>query len=216
MTIQELRAKNPNLPLYRVTDPEFSEFGCIVNIDTAELVEKASKIAKPASGASYVPTEPTLETVAVRDEIETVVYGEMPIQIGYCWGENSQMNAMEWHKGSEINVGITPLVLILGREQDVVDGKYDSAKVKAFLLEKGEAVEVYATSLHYCPCQVEADGFGCIVVLPKDTNTALAAKSPDPYVYAKNKWLLCHEDNAGLIAKGVPGTITGENWIVKY
>ena len=216
MDIQKLREMNPNLPLYRVTDPEFNEYGCVIEMDTKELVEKAQKIEKPASGSAYVPTQPNLETVAVRDVIEKVIYGEMPIQIGYCWGENDHMCAMEWHKGSEINVGVTPLILLLGKVQDIQNGKYDSAKIKGFLLEQGEAVEVYGTSLHYCPCQVKKDGFGCIVVLPKDTNTPLRTKSKDPYLYAKNKWLLCHENEKTLIEKGVPGTISGENWVVKY
>lgn len=216
MTIQELRSKNPGLPFYSVRDPEFKEFGEIVDIDTAELVEKAALIAKPECGASYVPTEASLENVAVRDYIETVVYGEMPIQIGYCWGENSQMTAMEWHKGSEINVAVTPIVLLLGRVADLEDGKYDSAKIKAFYLEKGDAVEVYGTSLHYCPCQVDENGFGCIVILPKGTNTDLSEKSENPHISAKNKWILCHGDSKDLIESGVPATIYGENWIVKY
>jgi len=33
--------------------------------------------------------------------------------------------------------------------------------------------EVYATTLHYAPCNANENGFRCVVVLPKDTNLSL-------------------------------------------
>ena len=41
-------------------------------------------------------------------------FGEMEIQIGYCNGHNSMLNALEYHKSSEINVAATDAVLLLG------------------------------------------------------------------------------------------------------
>ena len=56
-----------------------------------------------------------------------------------------------------MNVAVTPLVLLLAKLDDVgADGRLDSAKVKAFLLERGDVVEVYADTLHFCPCEVTA------------------------------------------------------------
>ena len=90
--------------------------------------------------------------------------------------------------------------------------KIDSSQFKAFYLPKGTAVEIYATTLHFCPCEVQNDGFGCVVGLPLDTNTPLEINPDDPLLFRKNKWIMAHEDNDGLIKKGVVSGIYGENY----
>ncbi len=215
--LDELKAKNPSLAFYSVNDPEFARYGCVIRHDFTALMEAAKALPFPTEGSQYMPSVESFEALT-----ETAVYckndlfGELPVQLGNCWGYNSQLNALEWHKNSEINVATTALVLLLAKLDDVADGKLDAAKVKAFYLAQGEAVEVYADSLHYCPCQVSDDGFNCVVVLPKDTNTNLENKPADPLLFRKNKWIFCHEDNAELKAKGVVPAIFGENYIVKY
>lgn len=126
------------------------------------------------------------------------------------------MNATEWHTSSEINIAVTPLVLILGHIWDIGDGKIDSSKFKAFYLPKGTVVEVYATSLHFCPCEVSKKGFGCVVALPKDTNTNLEVEPQDKLLFRKNKWIIAHCENEALINRGVVAGITGTNYEIKY
>ena len=217
MTFEQLKKQNPNLPLYRVTDAEFAEYGHILSdLPTAELLAAARTIVYPAQGSAYQASVEILEKTPYAEAQRLQVYGELPAQVGYCWGHNTTMNAMEWHTGSEVNVAVTPLVLILGRRADVVNNHVDSATFRAFYLEAGESVEVYATSLHYCPCQVSDAGFGCIVGLPLGTNLPLDAPSTDPLLRNKNKWLLAHVDNVKLIEKGAFAGVTGENFVVQY
>lgn len=217
MNFGQLKKLNPTLPLYRVTDAEFAEYGRVLNgLPTEELCAQARKIEAPEHGSAYCASVEVLEATPFAEAQRLNVYGEVAAQVGYCWGHNTTMNAMEWHTGSEVNVAVTPLVLILGRRADVVNNCVDSATFRAFYLEAGESVEVYATSLHYCPCQVSDDGFGCIVGLPLNTNLNLDAPAADPLLFAKNKWLLAHVDNTTLIAKGAVAGVTGENFIVKY
>ena len=69
--------------------------------------------------------------------------------------------------------------------------------MKAFRAPAGAVVEVYATTLHYAPCHVDASaGFRVAVALPLGTNTAKPAveeKDPeDRLLRARNKWLLAH------------------------
>ena len=65
---------------------------------------------------------------------------------------------------------------LLAKADDIVDGKLDTSKVKAFLAKKGQVVEVYETSLHYAPCSAKkGDGFKVAIVLPKGTNGAVPA-----------------------------------------
>ena len=87
-----------------------------------------------------------------------------------------------------------------------------SAKVEAFFVPAGTVVEMYGTTLHYAPCNDGEEGFKCIVILPKGTNTeidfALPKSGEDALMTAKNKWLIAHEEAA---IKGAFNGLRGEN-----
>lgn len=136
------------------------------------------------------------------------------IQIGYCNGHNVLLNAVEYHRSSEINVAATDAVLILGSEQDITDDfHYDTSLMEAFKIPKGTAVEIYGTTLHYAPCDLNNEGFKVTVVLPKGTNEPLdeAHKdAEDKLITAKNKWLIAHAEGGqdpaafiGLVGKNL-------------
>ncbi|MGL4672659.1 DUF4867 family protein, partial [Cetobacterium sp.] len=98
----------------------------------------------------------------------------------------------------------------------------DSSVVKAFLLPRGMAVELYSTTMHFAPCKVSNDGFKCIVILPKETNTDISLEDKDiltdedKFLFKRNKWLLVHGDKQDLIAKGAFHGISGENLEIKF
>ena len=123
------------------------------------------------------------------------------------------LNALEYHRSSEINVAATDAILMLGCQQDITDDfTYDTAKVEAFLVPAGTAMEVYATTLHYAPCGVDGAGFKVVVVLPKGTNLELEEKhegGEDAHLTAKNKWLLGHPE--GGLPEGSPMGLVGKN-----
>lgn len=215
--LENLKKLNPVVDFYDVSDKEFASFGRIVkNLDATEIIETAKKIPNPESGSSYQPSVEDFEKLNIAETIKNEYYGSLPTQIGYCWGHNTMMNATEWHTSSEINIAITPLVLILGHVWDIKDGKIDSSKFKAFYLPAGTVVEVYATSLHFCPCEVSKDGFGCVVGLPAGTNTDLEIEPENKMLFRKNKWIIAHVENETLINRGVVAGITGTNYEIKY
>ena len=161
----------------------------------------------------YVPSVDELEALDVAKELQNRAYGGLPIQIGYCNGHNKKLNAVEYHRNSEINVAATDLVLLIGEQKDIEDDlTYDTSKIEAFLVPAGTAIEVYATTLHYAPCHVKDSGFQCVVVLPKGTNTELnfqpGKTGEDALITAKNKWLIAHEE-AGI--EGAFNGLKGEN-----
>ncbi len=203
------------LSIKPVTDPAFRAYGKIVpGYDAGELLEKMKEMPLPED-VIYVPSVKELEELAVSKEMEMKLYGQLPIQVGYCNGHNKKLNAVEYHRNSEINIAVTDLVLILGLQQDIAsDYTYDSGKMEAFLVPAGTIIEVYATTLHYAPCHVDEEGFRCVVILPKDTNTDLessgkAVNEEDRLLFARNKWLIGHPDG-GLPKHAFIG-ITGEN-----
>ena len=201
------------MQILSVNDDEFRKYGRVVdNVDFTALIEELKRTPVPA-GVVYEPAVKELEALPVRLDISQIVYGEMPVQIGYCNGHNSKLNALEYHRDSEINIAATDMILMLGLLTDVSkEHTYDTANVKAFLVPAGTAVEVYATTLHYAPCHVNENGFQCVVVLPRGTNTEIDFPMPkdgeDGLMTAKNKWLIAHEDAK---IEGAFNGLKGEN-----
>ena len=201
------------MKILSVHDKEFKQFGRVIDLDTAEIVEVAQKVEMPDAGSRYCASFEDFEKLNVKKVMEDEIFGQVDTQIGFCWGYNDTMNALEWHTCSEVNIATDDLILLLGDIRDIdEDGRYDSAKVKAFELKKGEAIEVYATTLHYCPIHCDAKkGFGSVVGLVKGTNTPFDKKPQDKFLFSRNKWIIAHESNEALKAKGIQGNIYGEN-----
>lgn len=201
------------MKVYQVTDKEFRKYGRVVEeFDFSELVKAMDKTPL-TSDVVYEPSVAVLEQTEVFKKLQTITYGELPIQIGFCNGDNYKLNAVEYHRSSEINVAATDAILLLGLQQDInEDHTYDTANIKAFLVPKGVAVEVYATTLHYAPCTAEKGGFKVAVVLPKGTNFPLDdvhAGKEDALITAKNKWLIAHPE--GGCPEGSFIGLVGEN-----
>ena len=210
------------MEILKVTDPVFRNYGRVVhNIDFSGLVEALRKTPVPED-VVYEPSAASLEELPVMEELSRIAYGEMPIQIGYCNGHNVKLNALEYHRDSEINVAAWDTVLMLGLLTEVEeDHTYDTSKVKAFLIPAGTGVEVYATTLHYAPCHVEERGFQVAVVLPRGTNYPLkgchvragkgseGAADEDALLAAVNKWLIGHPE--GGLEEGSFLGLKGEN-----
>ena len=196
-----------------ITDPAFRKYGRILEgYDFTELLEELGKAPCP-DDVIYVPSVPELEALPIFEELQTKAYGELPIQIGYCNGHNKKLNALEYHRDSELNIAQSDAVLILGLRADVTDEMtYDTSLAEAFLLPKGMGVEVFATSLHYAPANPGDEGFRVIIVLPRGTNTDLEKPhkgGEDANLTAKNKWLIGHPE--GGLPEGSPMGLIGEN-----
>lgn len=187
------------MKIQKVTDPAFRKYGQVLEgYDFTGLIKEMKHTPVPED-VIYVPSVEELEALDIMKDLQNKGYGGLPVQIGYCNGHNKKLNAVEYHRNSEINVAVTDLVLLIGHQQDIEpDHTYDTSKIKAFLVPAGTGIEVYATTLHYAPCHVNEGGFQCVVVLPKGTNTDLTFQTEkmgeDSLMTAKNKWLIAHED----------------------
>ena len=201
------------MKIQNVTDASFRKYGKIITEYSFEKILKEMEHTPLPKDVVYVPSVEELEVLPEAAEICKKGFGGLPIQIGYCNGDNHKLNALEYHRSSEVNVAVTDIILLLGAEQDIEpDFTYDTSKVEAFLVPAGIGIEVYGTTLHYAPCGVDGNGFKAVVVLPKGTNTDLMTchtKSfDDKLLTAKNKWLIAHEE-AGI--EGAVCGLKGEN-----
>ena len=198
----------------KVTDPAFKAYGRIITgYDFSGLLKAMEQTPLPED-VIYIPSLPEMEALPAAKELENGIYGQMPIQIGCCNGHNKKLNAVEYHRDSEVDIAVDALILILGKQQDIEeDHTYDTSRMEAFLVPAGTAVEVYATTLHYAPCHVKDEGFRCVIVLPRDTNLDMEpveVKDPeDRLLFARNKWLIGHAQ--GGLPEGAFIGLKGEN-----
>ena len=185
----------------------FAKYGRVLTgYDTTELLSVLEKTTKkPADAVIYEPHHAEMEALPIAKEFSVNAYGGMPVELGYCNGNNTKLNCLEYHRGSELNIPADDMVLLLAPLSAVKNGHLDTSMVEAFSAPKGTVVEVYETSLHYAPCNgvangvVNTDGFRVVIVLPAETNTdkpQIAEKNwEDKLLWAKNKWLIAHPDS---------------------
>lgn len=228
--LERLRILNPRLAIRDLADPLIARFARLVPGDFSSLIELADRLTGiEQDGNRYVASMPELEKTPAFAQLSGH-FGLADIQIGWCNGPNSRLNAVEWHKSAEIDIAVTDLVLILGAREDIDErGTIDSSRLSCFFLPKGAALELLPETLHFAPCKVSHEGFKSIIVLPRGTNEALPANAfangshaqgqqpatvPVPesrFLFMKNKWLIAHPERLPLVQKGAFPGITGEN-----
>ena len=203
------------MKIYSVYDPEFKPYGQIQHgFPVEELLEALAK-TPVTDGVVYTPCEPLLQELPVQQMVSDHLYGGMPVQLGWCNGHNTRLNCLEYHRDSEFNLGTEDFILLVAKQDEIVDGVLDTTKVKAFRVPRGVLVECYATTLQYAPCHVDVDeGFRVMVALPMDTNTEKPEikimTREDKLLWARNKWLLAHPDTSEAAAGAYVG-LTGKN-----
>ena len=85
-----------SIQIQKVTDASFQKYGRILtqDYDVTELVDKMQEMPCPAD-VVYEPSVNELEALPVMKTFTDSLYGGLPIQIGYCNGHNSLLNAVE-------------------------------------------------------------------------------------------------------------------------
>ncbi|MFI3170521.1 MAG: DUF4867 family protein [Faecalibacterium sp.] len=204
------------MKLQTIQDPDFAAYGKVVEgYDNASIMQVLKESTPLPEGVVYVASEPALEALPVFAQLSSNQAGGMPMQMGYCNGHNTMLNCLEYHRDSEINLGATDFVALVAKQDEIIDGKLDTAKVKAFYVPAGVMVEFYATTLHYAPCSAKSgEGFQVLILLPRGTNGAkqniTALNDEDTWLFACNKWLLAHPES-GESQNGAYVGLTGEN-----
>ncbi len=221
--MNKIRENNPHIEMYSVFTKEFSKYGKVIEgIDFMPFVtylEKKTNI--PEQGNIYVASDREMEELPLAKVIEQTLYGGLAIEVGYCNGNNSLLNAQEYHKCSEINIGATDLVLLLSQVTDIKEGKLKTEAIKGFYVPKGVAIELFSTTMHFAPCKLSDEGFKCLVILTKGTNEPIDFEKisyieEDALLFMKNKWLIAHEDSIPAKERGAYVGIEGENIRVYY
>ncbi len=228
-----------DVKVYSVFDEMFKKFGHVhPGYDLSELINYMEENTTiPDEGNVYVPSVEPMELTHVARTIRSIIYGGMPIQIGYCNGRNSTYNGFEYHKCSEVNIAVTDMMLVLGLSTDIKHYHYNNDDATVFFVPKGTMIEMYQTTLHLSPIKVCDEGFKDVVVLAEGTNTPLSTKEKKErdsimnnianrnvedkdvettLLLARNKWVIAHPDRKPLIDQGAYPGIIGDNKELYY
>ncbi|MBR2719082.1 MAG: DUF4867 family protein [Clostridia bacterium] len=203
------------MKILSVYDAEFAPYGRVVEgYDLAGITE-ALKKTPCTDSVVYTAKDEALHAAAGADKLGEGLFGGMPFQLGWCNGKNTKLNCLEFHRDSEFNLGTEDFILLIAKQDEIINGVLDTSKVKAFKAPAGVLIECYATTLHYAPCSA-ANGaeFHVLIALPDKTNTDFrpegGANTLDKMLWARNKWLLAHPESSEA-AQGAVVALTGEN-----
>lgn len=215
--LDRLKQANPHIEILDTQDPGFALYGVKLEAeplqDMFELLDRLTTI--PSAGNVYVPCDAALESTQGFGLLGDNFYGGMPIQAGYCNGHSDTLSALEYHRGCEVTLAATSFILLLARLCECEGGQLDTGVVKAYYIERGEAVALHETTLHLSPSQVTKAGFKAGIVLPRGTNAPLEkAVEPvfgqDALLFMRNKWLMAHPNSVQAREKGAYVGIKGE------
>ena len=91
------------MEILKVTDAEFKTYGKVLEgYDMTDLLKAMEHAPLP------------LDDQKIADEMKERAYGGLEIQIGYCNGNNKKLNAVEYHRSSELDIAVDDLILLLG------------------------------------------------------------------------------------------------------
>lgn len=221
MTLQALQNSNPHITIHHITLDTFRQYGRILeDFDFSPCMSIMEQRGIPAEGNCYVACDDEMMHTSTARDLAERFYGNMEIQIGYCNGNSDRLNALEYHKCSEIDAAVTDLVLLLSDIRRIHDNTLDVSAVEAFYVPAKTAVELYGTTLHFAPCKVTDSGYKSIIVLTKGTNAPLpslpeCAEGEDALLWMQNKWLIAHPESVPA-SKGACAGIQGTNLPIYY
>jgi hypothetical protein len=216
-----LREANRHFSLFDLSSSRLRKYGRSADyLDFREAVAYMRTNSKiPEQGHDYRTSFAPLEDMKLKEEASRLCYGHMNIQVGYCNGKNVMLDGLEYHKGTEICVAVTDTVLFLGSLVDMDGITFDSKNVEALYLAEGEALEMFPTTLHFCPCHTTkaSPGFKTIVLLPEGTNCEVEGMKALPsgegrLLWRRNEWQMVHAEYRKGVADGNHPGLIGENY----
>ena len=84
------------MKIQNVSDAAFKKYGKVITgLDCSDIIAAMAETPCPEN-VVYVPGAESLESCASAKDIAYTLYGGMPVQIGYCNGNNHKLNGLEY------------------------------------------------------------------------------------------------------------------------
>lgn len=220
--ISILNKKNSDFEIKNISESNFEKYGKILDSKLfIESIQYLKTLNVPEFGNKYIAHDKEFLGNLSNTKMYDDIFGYSQLQFGYVNGNNEYLNALEYHKSSEINVAATDFVLFIGDYKDIQNNQYDSSKLEVFYVPENTVIEMNPGVLHFSPCKVTDKGFKCGVILPYGTNQEFVSSkydlpSENHLLFKTNKWLLAHFENENLIAKNAYPGLLGVNYKIEY
>lgn len=221
-TLEKLQQNNPHIPIFSLLESSFQKFATLyTGFEITNSIQFARQNATIGEAVAYKPSVAGLEAdTPLMENLSRRIFGGMPIELGWVYGRNTKLNALEYHKGSEVHIAMEDFIALVGRIEDLrFDPKpsFDSANLSAYYVPTGSVVEFHAWCMHFAPIHVcETIGFLNLVALPEKSNTALGFKpireqGEAMLLFAWNNWLIAHPEDRSMTDAGAFAGIDGIN-----
>ena len=209
------------MKIVEIQSEAFKAYGKVIDTAAVSLEGRQSlityfqtKTEAPKEGNVYVADERPIHDLPVAAEIQQVVdYDDL--QFGYCHGNSTQINALEWHDCQELVLAVTDCVLYLGHPDDLVEERgnlnLETDCLLAVKLSEGDVVVLHPKVMHFAPTKVTEQAYRTMIVLEKGTNSPLDHPG-DHHLFMTNKWLIAHPDRQDLVDKGAWPGLRGKNY----
>lgn len=214
--LEKLRKCNPERLIMDVRDASFAEYGMVYPTVKLPEMKKFLYGVERTEFEYYVPCEDKLMELPEADVFKNEFFGQVPCQVGWYYGKGTKLNAVEYHKCSEVLYEYEPCVIVIAKQWEIEDGKLDTSKMKLFYVPAETCVELYATTLHFAPARATAEPVMQIVAQSYNTNTPLPKVTEGithehPWLLQRNKWVLAHPEAAEALGADAYIGLVGEN-----
>jgi hypothetical protein len=204
--LDALNRLNPDVGILPIGDAAFRRFGELhEGFRVESLLGYLDDNVKPGNTIVYEPDAVGMgrfpdETLPLQ---RAVFGGVTDLQAGWLYGRSSSLTALEYHKCAEVMVAGADMIIFVGLVQDIAwpEGTYDLSRVQAVLLPRGAVCEIAPCALHCAPLHVRrAEGFRCVVVLPRGTRAPLdfpsTTEGEGRLLQGRNTWLIAHSSGS--------------------
>ena len=86
------------MEIQKITDASFGKYGRVLEGYSIDRILKEMEHTPLPKEVIYVPSVEEMEALPEAEVFQNRAYGGLPIQIGYCNGDNNKLNALEYHQ----------------------------------------------------------------------------------------------------------------------
>lgn len=212
-----------NIILYPppVDDPKFDPYGkAHWDIDAKDFTAAVKKAftGKMGDQAVYEPKVDALQNLPLVAQIKDAVYGGKAVQVGWVYGNNANLDYMEFNGAPVTLIPVYNTVVFMAAKTDLDQStfKLSVGKTALFYLPGDSVVELLPDTLHSAPIRIaNATGQLTVVIVPEGVGVGSASKGSgiDQALFAPGRWIFGFADNKAGYFAGLDGTNTNINAI---
>jgi hypothetical protein len=205
-----------NILLYPppVDDPKFEEFGAAHwELDPADFVEAVRSEFKGQLGehAVYEPRVESLQDHPFVAQIQETIYNGEPVQVGWVYGNNTDLDYLELNEAAVTLVTVENSVLFVGSKAklDTSAWTYDANDTAAFYVPANSVISLKPETLHSAPVRVsEEAGALTAVIVPEGLGVEPASpgQGMDQALVSNGRWVFAFPGLEAGFYEGMTGS----------